>query len=196
MNSQIIVFNNVASPVYEAGAWYCLLENGYGEELKILVDEPYVALIEAARADNEKFVKTHFKELGVYNEIFNDISIHLIQYDIEKCYTKFELYVKEYLFRTNLDAWLMMAFAKAYRLPIICSMDLWYEIVTDLTRSSIAAYRTTSLVLALPLIRKIADDEYTPHSVRSIATKKELLLYEELAKRQRLSGVMGSLMTR
>jgi len=188
------IFTNISDPELIFGDWYVHLTNNR-EELKVKVDEAFAPLIQIADRWNEKYVEVNLKDLSMCVN-FGNVSLHIIQYDIQKCYVRFELYIDGHLFRTNIEEWRAIAFAKAYDLPVYCSEVLWYDIITDITRSGLTGYRTGFLYLAIPFVRSIADDNHEPLNVREAASKREGIIYQELGKRSTLGKIMGSLQGR
>ncbi len=192
-----IIFTKISEPELISGAWYVHLQN-QREEIKVKVEDAFAPLISIADRDNDKFITTHFNDLYLCLE-FGDITIHIIQYDIQNCYIRFELYIDGHLFRANIESWRALAFAKAYNITIVCAEELWHEIVSDLSLGHIICYPTESLEMALPLIRHMANDEFEPPSVRELAAMKESLVYRELGKRQKeaqriqIGGIIHSL---
>ncbi len=185
------IFTNISDPELILGNWYVHLTNNR-EELKVKIDEAFAPLIQIADRSNEKFIAVNLNDLSMCLE-FGEVSLHIIQYDIQKCYVRFELYIDGHLFRANIEEWRAIAFAKAFHLPVHCSEELWYDIITDITRSKLTAYNTGFLHLAIPFVRSIADDNREPLNVREAASKREGIIYQELGKRSKLGGLVGGL---
>ncbi|MBP7848355.1 hypothetical protein KA013_04035 [Patescibacteria group bacterium] len=178
-----ILFSSVSDPELSMGHWFVHLEH-HNNQLDIKIDEAFAPLVAIADATNEKFVKVHLPDL-VFCLDFGNVSLHIVQYDIQKAYVRFELYVNDHRFVADIEAWRAIAFARAFYIPIYCSEKLFYETMSDISRSKLPSCDTAFLQSAIPFVRMIASDPYATDVTRLIAEKRESIIYHELAKRQK-----------
>lgn len=195
-----IIFTSISDPELSMAHYFVHLEH-HNNQLDIKIDEAFAPLVSIADETNEKFVQVHLQDL-VYCLNFGNVSLHIVQYDIQKAYVRFELYVNEHLFRANIEAWRALAFAKAFHVPIHCSEELFYETMADISQQKLPSCDTPFLKLAIPFVQRVSNDPYAPPITRRIAERREHIIYQELAnrqreeKKQRIASLIGRLLQR